>query len=77
MWHFSSLFRELPLLKLTFKLDIWFQNSKFTMNSYYPKLGDKSVVAEFGISYPYLVDYGGDRIRIEASVALILHNLLS
>ena len=29
------------------------------------------------MSYPYLVDYGGDRIRIEAGIALILHNLLS
>ena len=39
--HFSSLFRELPLFKLIFKLDIWFQHGKFTMNSYYPKLGDR------------------------------------
>ena len=41
MLQFSSLFRELPLLKLIFKLDIWFQQGKFTMNSYYPKLGDR------------------------------------
>ena len=39
--HFSSLFREIPLFKLIFKLDIWFQHGKFTMNSYYPKLGDR------------------------------------
>ena len=41
MSQFSTLFRKLSLLTLIFKLNIWFQHGKFTMNSQYPKLGDR------------------------------------
>ena len=60
MSEFSSLFQRLPLLKLIFKLDIWFQHGKFTMNSHYPKVGDRHFKVQLpsqGFIISFLLDH--------------------